>query len=90
MFFHRASPGGGVLKVGCYAGVLMASRVFGVRASELEREAWRLAASRSGLSLNAWVRRALTQAAELEAALARQEEGDVGDRVVPPAASRGD
>ena len=44
-----------------------------IRAEDEDWERWQLAAFRDGLTLNAWAKRALTRVAELEEALARQE-----------------
>lgn len=56
----------------------VASKVFPLRASELERQAWQRAADGCGLSFNAWARRALNQQADLDEALAREASRDEG------------
>lgn len=48
------------------------TKVFPLRASEAERKRWQAAADAAGLSFNAWARRSLIAAAELEEALGRQ------------------
>ena len=52
------------------------TRVWCVRASFAEREVWGRAAAEAGLSFNAWARRALKEAAELEASIALEGEGE--------------
>ncbi len=43
-----------------------------VHASEAEIERWKKAAGTAGMSFNGWLRRALTERAQLESALERQ------------------
>jgi hypothetical protein len=54
-------------------GMPMPSLVLSVRSSEAERDHWADAASAQGLDLSAWARRALNEAADLEAVLRRQQ-----------------
>lgn len=44
-----------------------------IRASAAEWDSWREAALLAGLPLNAWIRRALSEAAEMELALSEME-----------------
>lgn len=52
----------------------MATRARSIRAGVAELEQWEQAAARAGLKLNAWVRRACNQTAELERAIDRLAE----------------
>ena len=61
--------------MGVLGGGVMRRSVYG---SELEWLRWVAAAEAAGLSLNAWVRRSLCGAAELEEALRRQAVGEDG------------
>lgn len=56
-------------------GVVGRSTVKAVRASAGEWASWRAAAVAQGLSLNAWIRVALRDQAELDEALGREAEG---------------
>lgn len=50
----------------------MASRVFPLRASDVERKRWQARADAAGRSFNRWARDALNRVAELEEALGRE------------------
>lgn len=64
------------------------SKVFPIRAAISEREHWQQASDLTGLSFNAWARKSLNHAAELEKAIKRQEAKESGVKVVtPPEAS---
>lgn len=54
----------------------MPSVVKAFRASPAEFALWREGAALRGLSFNAWARRALNEQADLDRALAREEEPD--------------
>lgn len=58
------------------------TKVYPLRASPVERARWQSVADAAGLSFNAWLRRSLNAAAELEEALRRQEvrDGDHEER----------
>lgn len=53
----------------------------GVRCDEVELEAWKAIAERLGVPLNRWARRALNEAAALDAALLREREATGADFV---------
>ena len=52
------------------------TKVYPLRAQESERARWQSVADSAGLSFNAWLRRSLNTAADLEEALRRQEVRD--------------
>jgi hypothetical protein len=53
---------------------MSARRMYSLRLHDEEREAWKAAAGRAGLSLSVWVRRSANDALKLELALDQQRE----------------